>query len=80
MVDRATAERLNVQSLADLSRPEVAAEFDHTGDGKADLISCNADCPCAAVIDRHLQEYGLAEMVTHLQGDYAPLMEETVAR
>ena len=80
MVDRATAERLNVRSLADLSRSEVTAAFDHNGDGKADLIGCNAGWACAEVIDHHLQEYELTEVVDHIQGAYAPLMEETVAR
>ena len=80
MVDRAAAERLDLRSLEDLTRPEVAVEFDQTGDGKADLVGCNAGWACAAVIDHHLQEYDLTETVNHLQGDYAPLMEDTVDR
>jgi ABC-type proline/glycine betaine transport system substrate-binding protein len=80
MVDRATAERLNVRSLADLSRSEVTAAFDYTGDGIADLVGCNADWACAEIINHHLQEYDLTEVVDHIQADYAPLMEETVAR
>ena len=80
MVDRATAERLNLRSLADLARPEVAEDFDRDDDGKADLIGCNPGWACAEVIDHHLQEYNLTATVDHIQGDYAPLMEDTVAR
>jgi ABC-type proline/glycine betaine transport system substrate-binding protein/ABC-type amino acid transport substrate-binding protein len=80
MVDKATAERLTLQSLDDFARPEVASEFDRNGDGRADLIGCNADWACAEVINHHLQDYGLTETVEHIQGDYAPLMDDTVDR
>ncbi len=80
LIDKATAERLNIANLGDLSQPEIAAEFDYTGDGKADLIGCNEGWACAEVIDHHLQEYGLTATVTPVQGDYAPLLEDTVER
>lgn len=80
LIDKATAERLNIGNLGDLSRPDIAAEFDYDGDGKADLIGCNEDWACADVIDHHLQEYGLTTTVTAVQGDYAPLLEDTVER
>ncbi|MGD1943030.1 MAG: glycine betaine ABC transporter substrate-binding protein, partial [Leptolyngbyaceae cyanobacterium] len=35
LVDKATAERLNIQSLADLTRPEVTAALDSDGNGRA---------------------------------------------
>ncbi|MEM0982247.1 MAG: glycine betaine/L-proline ABC transporter substrate-binding protein ProX, partial [Cyanobacteria bacterium P01_H01_bin.58] len=80
LIDKATAERLNIQNLGDLAQPEVAAAFDYTGDSKADLISCNEGWACAEVIEHHLQEYGLNDTVTPIQGDYAPLLEDTVER
>lgn len=80
LIDRATAERLNILSLGDLATPEMAAEFDRDGDGKADLIGCNADWACAEVVNYHLQEYDLTATVKQIQGVYAPLMEETVTR
>lgn len=78
LIDKATAGRLNIQNLGDLSQPHIAAEFDRNGNGKADLIGCNSEWACAEIIDRHLQDYGLTATVEHIQGDYAPLMEETV--
>ncbi|MEM9118152.1 MAG: glycine betaine/L-proline ABC transporter substrate-binding protein ProX [Cyanobacteria bacterium P01_F01_bin.56] len=80
LVDKATAERLNIQSLADLTRPEVIEVFDHDGNGQADLIGCNEGWACAEVIDHHLQEYDLVAAVEHIQGDYAPLIESAIAR
>jgi ABC-type proline/glycine betaine transport system substrate-binding protein len=41
LVDKRTAEKLNISSLSDLQRPEVSAAFDRNGNGKADLIGCN---------------------------------------
>ncbi|NER78354.1 MAG: glycine betaine/L-proline ABC transporter substrate-binding protein ProX [Leptolyngbya sp. SIO1D8] len=80
LIDRTTAERLNIRTLADLSQPNLAAEFDHNGNGKADLIGCNEGWACAEIIDYHLQTYGLEAVIEPIQGDYAPLMEETIER
>lgn len=80
LIDKATADRLNIDNLEDLSNPDIAAEFDRTGNGKADLIGCNESWACASVINYHLQEYGLRETVDHWQGDYAPMMESAIAR
>lgn len=80
LIDKATAERLQIGSLADFSQSEIAAEFDHNGNGKAELIGCNQDWACAEVIAYQLQEYGLEAAIEPIQGDYAPLMEETVER
>lgn len=79
LIDKATAERLNIQSLADLAKPEVIEAFDRDGNGKADLIGCNEGWACADVIDHHLQEYDLRDAVEHIQGDYAPLIETAIA-
>ena len=80
LIDKVTAERLGIRNLADLAQPNIAAEFDHNGDGRADLIGCNQDWACAAVINYHLQEYELDSTIDLIQGDYAPLMEDTVER
>ncbi|MGD1860954.1 MAG: glycine betaine/L-proline ABC transporter substrate-binding protein ProX [Leptolyngbyaceae cyanobacterium] len=79
MIDKATAEQLNIQSLADLAKPEAIAAFDRNGNGKANLIGCNEGWACADVIDHHLQEYDLSDAVEHIQGDYAPMLETAIA-
>ena len=79
-VDAATAEAHGITNLGDLADPAVAGLFDHDGDGRADLIGCEVGWSCAATIDHHLNAYGLTGTVEHVQGDYSPLITETLAR
>lgn len=79
-MDLPTAEAYGVDNLGDLADPEVAAAFDHDGDGRAELVGCNLEWACADVIAHHLEVYELSGTVEHVQGDYSPLMGETVER
>ncbi len=79
-VDAATAETHGITNLGDLADPVLAALFDHDGDGRADLIGCNVEWSCATTIDHHLQAYALTDTVEHVQGDYSPLIAETLTR
>lgn len=79
LVDQASAEA-GVTALSDLADPEVAARFDTDGDGSADLIGCQVGWSCAEVIEHHLDELGLRDTVTHVQGDYPPLMDAVIER
>ncbi|MGB5619320.1 MAG: glycine betaine/L-proline ABC transporter substrate-binding protein ProX, partial [Desulfobacterales bacterium] len=80
MVDKRTADALKIRSLSDLNKPDVAAVFDRNGNGKADLIGCNVGWGCERVVEHHLGAYDLRATVEHVQGDYSPLMEDTIAR
>ncbi len=80
LADRATVDALGITTLADLADPDVAAAFDHTGDGIADLIGCNIGWGCGPIVDHHLSAYGLDRTVAHVRGDYGPLMRATVDR
>jgi ABC-type proline/glycine betaine transport system substrate-binding protein/ABC-type amino acid transport substrate-binding protein len=80
MVDKRTADALKIGSLSDLNKPDVAAVFDRNGNGKADLIGCNVGWGCERVVEHHLGAYDLRATVEHVQGDYSPLMEDTIAR
>ena len=79
-IDAKTSEEHNITNLGDLVNPELARLFDFDGNGTADLIGCNVEWTCAETVDHHLAEYGLTETVEHVQGDYSPLMHETVER
>jgi ABC-type proline/glycine betaine transport system substrate-binding protein/ABC-type amino acid transport substrate-binding protein len=79
-VDIASADRLGMTNIGDLADPGIASEYDIDGNGLADLIGCNIEWTCAETIDHHLSEYGLTETVEHIQGDYSPLMRETIER
>lgn len=79
-VDSATAGEHGITDLGDLSDPEIASLFDRDGNGRADLIGCNVEWACADIVDHHLSVYELEPTVEHVQGDYSPLMTETVER
>ena len=80
MADLATIEEANITSLADLADPAIAARFDADGDGKADLLGCNAEWACQQIVDHHLDVYGLADTVEQVSTDYGPLMNGAVQR
>lgn len=80
LVDKTTAEEIGITNLGDLKNQEIATLFDGDGDGKADLIGCNPGWGCEGVIEHHLDVYGLHDTITHVQGDYSALMEDTLVR
>ncbi len=80
MIDVATADRLGIDDLSDLSDPDVAREFDTDGDGVADLVGCNPEWSCGPIVEHHLQAYGLADTVEQVQGSYGPQMQAAVGR
>ena len=79
-VDSATAETYEITNLGDLADPNLAALFDLDGNGKADLIGCQVGWACAGIIDHHLDAFRLTDTVEQVQGDYSPLISETIAR
>ena len=80
LVDKKTADALEITSLGDLKNPKIAKAFDRNNNGKADLIGCNVGWGCERVVEHHLDAYDLRATVEHIQGDYSPLMDDTVAR
>jgi len=80
LVDKKTATALGITSLGDLRDPKIAAVFDRNGNGKADLIGCNVGWGCERVVEHHLDAYDLRATVEHIQGDYSPMMDETIVR
>ena len=79
-IDAATAGAHGITNLGDLADPEVAALFDLDADGRADLIGCETAWTCSQVIKHHLEVFGLDGTVEQVQGDYSPLIAETIAR
>lgn len=79
-VDKATAEAHGITNLGDLASPELAALFDEDGDGLADLTGCEPSWGCAAIIDHHLEAYGLRNTVEQVQGAYSPSIRATFDR
>ncbi|MBD3165200.1 glycine betaine/L-proline ABC transporter substrate-binding protein ProX, partial [bacterium] len=80
LVDKASAETYGITKLTDFQDPQVASHFDRDGDGRADLIGCNVGWGCERVVKHHLDVCNLTTSVEHVQGDYAPMMYETIER
>ena len=80
LIDKKTADKYKITSIDQLAKPEIAKLFDTNGDGKADLTGCTPGWGCEGVIEHQLDAYKLREHVTHVQGAYAALMADTIAR
>ena len=79
-IDKKTAEKYNITNLDQLKDPEIAKLFDSDGDGKANLVGCNAGWACELMIDHYLEVYGLQDTVEHDRGQYIPLLADTITR
>ncbi|MDA8454155.1 glycine betaine/L-proline ABC transporter substrate-binding protein ProX [Acidovorax sp. GBBC 3334] len=80
LIDRKTAEQYKITHIDQLKDPKLAKLFDANGDGRADLTGCNPGWGCEAVIEHQMKDFGLSGTVTHVQGSYAALMADTIAR
>lgn len=80
LIDRKTAEQYGIDNLEDFQDPAIATLFDQDDNGLADLIGCNPGWGCEQILEHHIEIYGLAATVEHVQGDYSPLMQNTVER
>ena len=80
LVDKATAEELDITSMEDFTRPEVVDAFDHDGDGRADLYGCDEGWGCHREIVEHLDTFAWGGSVELVSGDYAELFAEVRER
>ncbi len=80
LIDRRTSDQYGIKNLEGLQKPETARLFDTDGDGKADLVGCNPDWTCGAMIDQHIKAYGLGNTVSQVRGNYGSLMADVLAR
>lgn len=81
LVDTATADRLEITSLDDIvNNPEIRAEFDTDGDGRADIAGCDVGWGCADVIDEIIASNEWEDVLNQAQGVHAELFAEQVER
>ncbi|KAA5605161.1 glycine betaine/L-proline ABC transporter substrate-binding protein ProX [Roseospira marina] len=80
LMDKKTADAHGITSLDQLKDPDLAALFDHTGDGKADLTGCNPGWYCKSIIEHHIDTYGLRDTVSQNSGAYAAVIADTITR
>ncbi|WP_087024894.1 glycine betaine/L-proline ABC transporter substrate-binding protein ProX [Thaumasiovibrio subtropicus] len=80
LIDKKTALKHDITNLSQFSDPKIAALFDVNGDGLADLMGCEVEWGCNAVIEHQLTEYQLQETVDHHEENYIRQMEEAITR
>jgi ABC-type proline/glycine betaine transport system substrate-binding protein len=78
LIDKKSAELHGITNLKDFQDPKIAQIFDRDGNGKADLIGCNPGWACGKEIAHHLAAYGLNNTIEQVQGDYSPLIADTI--
>lgn len=80
LIDKKTAAQYHITNIAQLKEPKIAKLFDSNGNGKADLTGCTPGWGCEAVINHHIDAYGLSKTVEHHQGNYAAMIADTISR
>ncbi|MGB5592429.1 MAG: glycine betaine/L-proline ABC transporter substrate-binding protein ProX, partial [Crocosphaera sp.] len=79
-IDKKTADKYNITNIEQLKDPKIAKLFDSDGDGKANLVGCNAGWNCELVIEHHLDAYKLRDSVEHDRGQYTALLANSITR
>ncbi len=79
-IDKKTADKYKITSIEQLKDPKIAKLFDSDGNGKANLVGCNAGWACELVIDHHIEAYQLQNTVEHDRGQYTPLLADSITR
>lgn len=80
LIDKKTAEEYDITGVQQLQDPEIAALFDTSGDGIANLINCDPAWKCGDVVDFQIEEFGLSDTVRSMRAKYEPLVAEAFAR
>ena len=79
-IDKKTADKYNITNIEQLKDPKIAKLFDADGDGKANLVGCNAGWACELAINHHIETYGLEDTVEHDSGKYTALLANSITR
>ncbi|MEM6612380.1 MAG: glycine betaine/L-proline ABC transporter substrate-binding protein ProX [Cyanobacteria bacterium P01_C01_bin.72] len=79
-IDKKTADKHNISNLKQFQDPKIAKLFDSDGDGKANLVGCNAGWACELNIDHQIEAYGLEDTVEHDRGQYVALLANSITR
>jgi glycine betaine/proline transport system substrate-binding protein len=80
LVDKKTANELNITNLEDFKRDEVKKRFDHDEDGKAEMVACPPGWGCEVTISYHLEAYGLEDHVEPIKASYSASMADALGR
>lgn len=78
LIDKKTADELNIKSVMDIKKH--AAKFDANGDGKADMVACPPGWGCEKRITKHFAELNLGEFINPIKAEYSASMADALAR
>ena len=74
VIDKTTADVHGIVTMADIGdNPAIAALFDGDGNGKADLLGCNAGWGCRGIIDQTIARNGWEDTIEQISGKYYSL-------
>ena len=81
LVDTATAEAASITWFGDIGdSPATAALFDVDGNGRADLVGCDAGWGCQTLLDDLIEQNGWTDTIEQMSGTYDELWADAVAR
>ena len=80
LVDKKTAEELDITTIQDFKRDDVKKAFDNDGDGKAEMVACPPGWGCEKTISHHMGAYNLKEHVDPVKASYAASMADALGR
>ncbi len=81
LVDTITADRLGITTLDDIAEnPDIHAEFDGDGDGRAEIAGCDQGWGCEGVIDSLIADNGWTDVMVQVKGVHGDLFAEQVAK
>ena len=81
LMDKASFDLLGITTLDEIANsPETAALFDIDGDGRADLMGCNEDWACRAVLDDTIALNGWEDTIEQVSGNHDQLFEQSIER
>ncbi|MCY3538516.1 MAG: hypothetical protein OXH10_01450 [bacterium] len=76
MIDKATADRLGINSMDGVAAN--SGVFDNDGDGEADLIGCNVGWGCETFINNLIADESWGAGVEQISGEYSDLVQGVI--
>jgi glycine betaine/proline transport system substrate-binding protein len=80
LVDKKTAEELDITTIQDFKRDDVKEAFDNDGDGKAEMVACPPGWGCEKTISYHMEAYDLQDHVDPIKASYSASMADALGR
>lgn len=79
LVDKASADKFGIKTIADFQREDVQVAFDRDGDGRADMVACPPGWGCELTIEHQMNAYGLNDHINLIKAGYPAAMADAVA-